>query len=177
MIDPRKFDQVLAHFTDLKDYIAEYAVVVGGELDAKYKQVREQIAEWDKRTDYAKATEQLKRDQTDFYAAQDVFAKTKTAGEKKLADWEANLKKREAELESGVKQLADDKRALIGERSSHETMASGMKAALAQREKELAAKEAGVQQFQGQLHERSVKLSEREKKVESALAMLNSAIR
>jgi hypothetical protein len=170
MIDPRRFE-------DFKKYFAEYGVIVKGELDAEYKRVAEMIAEWDKRTNHAEAVKQLARDQTDLYTARDAFEKMRAATEAKLGAWETELKKREAQLAATLEQHAADKRALTADKSTHETMASGIKAALAQREQEIADKEKSLQGYQGILHDRDLKLAEKEARVEKALSMLSSAVR
>ena len=168
MIDPRRFDEY-------KKFFAEYQVLVKGELDAEYKRNAAQLAELDKRLNYAEAARQLKSDQTDLSAAQDAFAKTKAAQEKKLADWEAELTKRETQLANTLQIHADEKRALSSDKSAHEAMADGMKAALAQREKDIAEKERSLQEYQGILHARDLKLAEKEARVDKALSLLKES--
>lgn len=170
MIDPRQYDA-------FKKFVADYSLVVKGELDAEYKRVAALIADWDKRNDLAKQQAAIAQAQADLNTQTAAANKAATERTTKFQQWEDILKSREAAIEAKLKAHTTAAESLAAAQAAHTATADAAKKALDATSTMLDQKAKDLANLQMGLHLRELKVGERENKVTEVLSHMNTALK
>jgi chromosome segregation ATPase len=167
MLNPKQVDEY-------KRYFAEFTLITKGDLDREYKRVAELIKEWDSRNNLTEEKRLLKVAQEDHQGVVAKFEKMSTKYTADMKTWHANLTQKETDLNKREKDVTQKEYAVSDAQAQMEAKNAAVAKSQDAKGKELAKKEADLNDFQSALLKRDKELTAKYAKVDAVAAAMAS---